>query len=333
MNFIKGFLFSISVLLLALSCNNSSVTQNDVNSSQMNSRAVSNDYIILYRHDDYKGTSQKVYFREGVINIDGALDDQVSSIKLFLTRSRKLNCYDGKNGSGIEESVLDDIPSLSRFGMNDMLSSLKFVGAKSTGLTDIYYYTFYEDKNFKGKSYSIRTRTGEVKVPDYLKGKVSSLKASNNPDDHLTKVWLEGVDEKGRNRHMNLRLGDYPDLSLFGFDNILESIWAGCPRYQPKVIVYDEPNYKGSYREIFLGVNPSDIELDVIKLWEFGFNDKAQSIRTLNCRVQLYQHGDATGDQRGVTGNVTLGTYNLNNQLSLIKILYEIDEDGNHIYK
>lgn len=310
------YLLSFSLLVLLFTgCSNTIAGPESQEVSNNDSRGLSGEYVILYRHINYEGATKVIYYRDGAINLDG-FDNTFSSIK-FSSNNFKLNIYDGRNNTGIYEVIEKSEPNILKFGFNDIASSIKFRELNDNP----GFAILYNDKNFSGPQTKYIEGVKDGILNDLYSGKISSIKVTGD-----TKIRLHGKDSKGRWLYLSLNKGEYPDLSVYGFDNITQVVNWGPLYTVAQVFVYDEPNYKGAYRHFWLGsAGQEPSVLNEVKLWEYGFNDRAASIRTINCRVQLYDNGDKTGNTRGITGNVTLGAHNLDEKLSLIKLLYKLD--------
>lgn len=310
----------LGVVLFGCSIENVSKENQIVTIGEGSSRGAESRYAIFYEHKDYGGSGVKLYFQEGIVDftfINNRLNNRVSSIKVS-HEDMKINIFQHVGGKGISETIYGSETNLLHKGFNDLLSSIKFVDPnKKAGVI-----TLYNDTNFRSGGHTYREGVSG-RVPRSYQLNVESIKITGDSG-----VVLVGYEKSiyGNPMYLFLSPGEYPDLSKLGFSNMLDAVnWDNeITNNFEKVIVYDGLNYTGNSRQFKLKASANH-NFDEVKLWEFGFNDKAKSIRTLNCRVKLYKHGNRTDiTDREITGNVNLSSSGLRDELSLIEYLYTV---------
>lgn len=79
-------------------------------------------------------------------------------------------------------------------------------------------FTFYEDINYKGKSYTVTFPEGRIQNLKYLANKVSSIKAQN-----VTRNYILYSGTNGSGTYVTLKSG-VSNLLNYGFNDLLSSI-------------------------------------------------------------------------------------------------------------
>lgn len=104
----------------------------------------------------------------------------------------------------------------------------------------------YAESNFSGDKLTITDRRWQTHLPEYYKSNTMSAKFKG-----YRPLVLHNFDGNQPELAASFLLGEYSDLSAFGFNNKATTAQIGFVR-DPVVILYDDYNYKGNSRTIYI---------------------------------------------------------------------------------
>ena len=173
--------------------------------------------ITFYENDGFQGrnfsTTRGVddFTREG-------FNDRASSI--VIESDRWQVCQDVGFAGRCVELHAGRYPSLSAIGLNDRISSVRYMGAEarpnSNPQPGAGQITFYEDGGFKGRSFST-TRSQDNFKNQGFNDRASSIVVEQG-------VWQACDDIRYAGRCVELRPGRYPSLATMGLTDRISSV-------------------------------------------------------------------------------------------------------------
>lgn len=262
--------------------------------------------ITVFEDADFRG--RNATFREEVSDLSAYhLNDRVSSFRI--ARGESWEVCEHKDFRGRCAVFSGDEPDLRRASWNDTITSLRPVRRERPRWEDRdrdrpsrSSLVLYDQKNFRGEARELDRP--ESDMFDFGR-RVSSVNTRGRP-------W-EICDRPNFGGRCVVVSGEVPDLRSYGMENRIASARPvrsdsgdrGERRDEPRLILYERPDYRGRSRE----VNDAESEIS-------DFNDRAQSARVVGA-WQICEHRDFRGRCVTLTGDVPdLDTYRLRNAVT-----------------
>lgn len=276
--------------------------------------------ITIFENPNYQG--RNATFRDEVTDLsDYHLNDRVSSFRIARGETWEV-CQD-KDFGGRCAVFSGDEPDLKRVSWDETITSLRPV-RRGDGRGDDRRdgrerrrstLVLFEDRDLRGRSH-------ELDRPDRLLeigNRVSSLSTRGGS-------WeiCERPDFGGR---CVVVAGEVPDLRAYRMRNGIASArpvrgegrdahdsgYVPPPPDPPRLILYEQPNFRGRARE----VDSDDSEIS-------DFNDRAKSARAVSGAWQICEHKNFGGRCVTIRGDVPdLGAYRLSSAVTSARPVFE----------
>ena len=116
---------------------------------------------------------------------------------------------------------------------------------QSFNLMEGLQVTLYIDTNFRGPSLTVKYAVSDLgRFNGQFNNRVSSVRVGN------AGTWTFYQEPRWQGRSIDLTAGDYPDLGVFGLNDLVSSIDYALPEPPPPpthmIVLYDEKDFGGS---------------------------------------------------------------------------------------
>lgn len=277
------------------------------------------EYLIAYEHSNYRGRSITINLESDKYYNLNSLNNNISSIKAFTNKD--YNLYDKISGEGIYVVLNGDVANLQDYGFNDLTSS---VAIWSEEVKKDWSITFMKP----GTGF---TGGPEIRTYGYSEYIYRDIKPTNLLDPSWVIIEGDFIATMYENIHQDSFTVLYKGTTTvpnIGFDKSIDFVRLSSPERlgEQYTILYEDKNYSGNYRVIpkhwyVKARKDSSLEYKM-KDW-FDFDNRTSSLRTFGTRVELYDTTSTSSKKRGITGNVNLGSYGMDNKTSMVKFLKE----------
>ena len=169
--------------------------------------------ITFYEHEDFRGRSFTTDKQIGNFERFGFNDRASSAV---VTGERWEVCDDVRFGGRCRVLAPGRYPSLAAMGLNDRISSTRDAGAPVAEAGAPAQITFYENENFRGRSFTTDKQVGNFERFGF-NDRASSVVVHGDR-------WEVCEDIRFGGRCMILRPGQYPSLTAMGLNNSVSSV-------------------------------------------------------------------------------------------------------------
>ena len=219
--------------------------------------------ITFYEHEDFRGRSFTTDKQIGNFERFGFNDRASSAV---VTGERWEVCDDVRFGGRCRVLAPGRYPSLAAMGLNDRISSTRDAGAPVAEAGAPAQITFYENENFRGRSFTTDKQVGNFERFGFNDRASSAVVTGDR--------WEVCDDVRFGGNCAILRPGRYPSLSAMGMsDRISSTRDAGAPVADAdapaRITFYERENFRGQ---------SFTTDKQIGNFERAGFNDRASSV-------------------------------------------------------